>query len=254
MLPMAGEGNRFRAVGINTPKPLLDLGGLRMFELVLTNLVNHNVRSVTLVARKEFCLKAEIPILEKKFGRPFQVIEVDKTTGGPAESVLLAESIIETSGPVVIANSDQFVEFDVNIFYSVLLGGSVSGAILTMQDSDPKWSYVQIDERGNAVRVVEKEVVSDQATVGIYGFANAGEMFSAISEMNRANDRVSGELYLAPSYNYLSRACGPVQVVDLGPVGHVMHGLGTPLDLDAFLAKGRAAVFIEDAKRRMVSE
>ena len=254
MLPMAGEGNRFRAVGINTPKPLLDLGGLRMFELVLTNLVNHNVRSVTLVARKEFCLKAEIPILERKFGRPFQVIEVDKTTGGPAESVLLAESIIETSGPVVIANSDQFVEFDVNIFYSALLGGSISGAILTMQDSDPKWSYVQIDEGGNAVRVVEKEVVSDQATVGIYGFANAGEMFSAISDMNRANDRVSGELYLAPSYNYLSRARGPVQVVDLGPVGHVMHGLGTPLDLNAFLANGRAAVFIEDAKRRMVSE
>ena len=41
---------------------------------------------------------------------------------------------------------------------------------MTMKANDPKWSYAGI-ENNLVTRVVEKEVISDEATVGIYNFS-----------------------------------------------------------------------------------
>lgn len=221
-----------------------------MFELVIGNLLSAAVQQVVLVAREEFASEISSTQLESHFAVPFEVVTVRQTTAGPADSVRLSEPYINADCPVVVANSDQYVDFEPSGFYSRLVDDLFAGAILAMEDTDPKWSYVQVDSANNATSVAEKRVISRLATVGIYGFATGNLLFEAIRRMEEAGDRTNGELYLAPAYNYLLEEAKPIHVIDLGPTGEIMHGLGTPRDLEEFLMNPSSKVFLDTAKKR----
>ena len=248
VLPMAGEGQRFRRAGISTPKPLIDVGGVPMYQLVLSNLWNESLHSVVLISRSEFGLEEQTDYLTNCLQVRVTVISVDKTTGGPADSVDLAIPQLDANLPVVIANSDQWVDFPIYDFYSQLAGLDISGNILTMHDDDPKWSYAELNDNGEVVRVVEKEVVSEFATVGVYGFKTELDRRAAFTEMRLRNAQINGEFYVGPSYNYLDRSNGPVRVTDLGPIGGKMFGLGTPEDLGQFMGSSILAEAVARAK------
>lgn len=248
VIPMAGEGQRFRKAGIDTPKPLIDVGGLPMYQLVLSNLWSEHLGQITLIARSELDIGATSRLLEERLGLEINVVTVEATTGGPADSVSLAAPFLNEHEAVVVANSDQFVDAPIEDFYQNLLTSEISGSILTMEDDDKKWSYVELDSHGYVVRVVEKEVLSRYATVGIYGFRTAGLMLSAFSSMREVGDKVNGEYYVGPAYNHLERTNGPVVISHLGPVRRVMFGLGVPDDLEAFMALGPKASVVRAKK------
>lgn len=236
VVPMAGLGTRFSDMGYRTPKPLLPINGKPMFELVLFNLLTDRVVSVTIVARKEWQLSDYVEKLQHKMVPQLELVEVDDLTEGPAATVELAKPHLRPDLPVVTGNSDQYVDADLTRFYSLFDKPSVQGTVLTMEDDDPKWSYASIDDHGQVHFVKEKQVISKFATVGIYGFRSAELMFTCFDLMRRANDRVNGELYVAPSFNYITQFGGFVSAYNLGPISTVMHGLGTPEDYTAFLA------------------
>ncbi len=235
VLPMAGEGRRFRAIGVVTPKPLLDVHGVSMFELVLMNLMSEYVVSVTLVMRREFELQERVSLLSERLSVPITTVMVDGTTCGPACSVQLTSEVLVPDLPVVVANTDQFISGDLSQLYMNLMQGNSAGVILTMEDDDPKWSYVRLDPDGNCVEVVEKQVISKEATVGVYGFAGAGKMLRAIERMKESGASVRGEYYVGPAYNFLEKDFGPIKTINLGPIRTVMYGLGIPEDLSLFL-------------------
>jgi hypothetical protein len=107
---------------------------------------------------------------------------------------------------------------------------------MTMKADDPKWSFVGFDANGRVNRVVEKQVISDEATVGIYNFKRGHDFVAAAEAMIQANERVNGEFYVAPTYNIMIAAGKKLGVHNIGSVGHGMYGLGTPDDLNQFLA------------------
>jgi dTDP-glucose pyrophosphorylase len=150
-------------------------------------------------------------------------------------TVLAARHLIDNAEPLLIANSDQMVLPDNRAYIRHSLASGLDGVILTMPANDPKWSFVELDAAGHAVRVVEKEVISDMATVGIYHFASGAAFVRAADAMIEAGDQVNGEYYVAPVYNYLIRAGGTVGVFDAGAEGEAFWGLGTPFDLYRFL-------------------
>lgn len=235
IIPMAGEGQRFRQAGISTPKPLIPVGGVPMFQLVLSNLWDKQIGEITLIIREEFGGEEIRNSVSQALGISVNTVSVSKTTKGPAESVMFASEFISNDQAVVVANSDQWVNFRVSDFYEQLLNEPITGNILTMEDDDPKWSYVALNSHGEVEKVVEKEVISPRATVGIYGFESGQSMTAAFGEMMKNGDTVNGEFYVGPAYNYLSRRNGPVLTTNLGPLGTSMWGLGTPEDLQQFV-------------------
>ena len=48
----------------------------------------------------------------------------------------------------------------------------IDGALLTFQSTDPKFSFLEMDETGNVINTVEKKAVSDKAICGAYYFKN----------------------------------------------------------------------------------
>ena len=134
----------------------------------------------------------------------------------------------------MIANSDQWVDVSIDR-YLAEADARHDGLIMTMNANDPKWSYVECTADGRVVRVAEKEVISNMATVGIYNFARGADFVAAAREMISANERVNGEFYVAPVYNRLARKGAVVGTFSIGSEAQGMYGLGIPADLQLFL-------------------
>ena len=163
------------------------------------------------------------------------IVPVSKVTEGAACTVLLTKHLINNDTPLMIANCDQYIDARIDDYLAAFDLQDMDGWIMTMTANDPKWSYILLDEQGSITRVVEKEVVSNEATVGIYNY-NEGQMFVAAAEaMIAKNLRVNGEFYVAPAYDQLINGGARVGFYNIGTVEKGMHGLGTPADLEIFL-------------------
>ncbi|MNN68747.1 hypothetical protein D3C81_1844800 [compost metagenome] len=96
--------------------------------------------------------------------------------------------------------------------------------------------------------VVEKEPISDDATVGIYNFSRGRDFVSAAENMIAANERVNGEFYVAPAYNRMIKEEKVVGIYSVGSEANGMYGLGTPADLALFIDHSISRPAVENAK------
>jgi dTDP-glucose pyrophosphorylase len=161
-----------------------------------------------------------------------RVIAVPRATEGAACTVLLASDLLPPAHPLLIANSDQWVDFSVDEYLGRAWVGNHDGAILTFPASDIKWSYARVDGEGRVVEVAEKKPISPHATVGIYYFKRTADFLEGAKEMIRRDIRTNGEFYVCPVYNELVRRGLDIRIH--GVSAAQMHGLGTPEDLQAF--------------------
>jgi dTDP-glucose pyrophosphorylase len=233
VIPMAGRGQRFVSEGYELPKPLIKVHGRPMIQLVIENIRPSCKHRFIFLCRDEHLQNYELKQKLEHWAPGCAVIGVDQVTQGAACTVLLARNEIDDDCPLMIANCDQWVDVDIDVYLASM--GSADGLIMTMWADDPKWSFVELS-RGRAVRVVEKEVVSNHATVGIYNFKHGSDFVWAAERMIEQQLRVNNEFYVAPVYNQLIEAGRTVVCHDVGSVGNGMYGLGVPDDLHAFLA------------------
>ena len=110
------------------------------------------------------------------------------------------------------------------------------GLIMTFWADHPKWSYVRLGEGGFVTEVVEKQVVSNHATVGIYNFRRGRDYVQGAERMIAKNLRVNNEFYVAPVYNETIAAGAKIVIHNVGEENNGMYGLGVPGDLDPFLS------------------
>ncbi|MBO1273694.1 hypothetical protein J3L11_18895, partial [Shewanella sp. 4t3-1-2LB] len=161
----------------------------------------------------------------------------DGITDGAAVTVLKAREYIDNNNPLMIANSDQWIDSNINEYLGDILGRDLDGSMLTMKANDPKWSYAKVNEDGFVTEVVEKIVVSDEATVGIYNFSKGSDFCKFADYMIQNNVRSNGEFYVAPVYTYMAKSGKRIGVYNIGIEADGMYGLGIPSDLQLFLSK-----------------
>jgi len=238
VIPMAGAGSRFNVAGYTDPKPLILVHGKPMIKLVIENLTPLQQHRFIFICQNAHAAKYGLREKLTDWAPGCVVIEINGITEGAACTVLSAKSFIDNDSPLMIANSDQFIDMDVNQYLDIFDNTSIDGLIMTMRASDPKWSFVGLDSACNVIRVVEKEVISDEATVGIYNFRRGSGFVSAAEAMIANNERVNGEFYVAPVYNRLIESGNKIRIFNIGSEGAGMFGLGTPADLEIFLANG----------------
>lgn len=235
VLPIAGRGSRFAEAGYDRPKPLIPVNGVPMIELVVANVRPGEPHLITFLALEEH-LRSGMGDELQRIAPGCRIVPVRGVTDGAACTVLLAREAIDTEDPLMLANSDQWVDIDINAYLAAMYAPHVDGLIMTMYADDPKWSFVSVDEQGFATRVVEKEVISTEATVGIYNFRRGADFVRAADAMIAKNLRVKNEFYVAPVYNELIAAGRRIKIFNVGREGKGMHGLGIPSDLERFCA------------------
>jgi NDP-sugar pyrophosphorylase family protein len=223
VIPAAGAGKRFAEAGYQKPKPFIDTNGVPMIQRAIDNIAEPQDK-VYVLMRTDHLMHVKGTDLAQRDNVCF--IMVDELTEGAACTVLRARRFFSSSDPLLIANSDQLVEYDRKAWRGFL--NSCDGAIMTFESDEPKWSYAQTDAGGRVTRVAEKEVISNKATVGVYYFGS-GVMFAhGADRMMSKNIRVNGEFYVCPVYNEIL-GMHDIRTFDV----HAMYGLGTPEDFEA---------------------
>ena len=236
VIPMAGAGSRFSRAGYQKPKPLIDVGHKTMIEIVIDNLTPATPHRFVFICQKQHLSEYPLAALLKKKSPTCEIVETDGLTEGAACTVLLASAYIDNDNPLLIANSDQYVEADIDDYLADANSPEIDGSIMTMEANDPKWSFVALNEEKLITNVVEKKVISNEATVGIYHFKRGSDFVSAARQMIASNLRVNNEFYVAPVYNLMIESGAKIKPYNIGKLGSGMHGLGVPEDLTAFLS------------------
>jgi len=229
LIPMAGAGSRFAQAGYTFPKPLIEVHGKPMIQVVVENL---NIEAnYIFIVQKEHYEKYNLKYLLNLVAPDCKIVQVDGITEGAACTTLLAKEFIDNDQPLVMANSDQFVEWDSNnVLYSFSADG-IDGGILTFKATHPKWSYAKLDENGFVSEVAEKKPISDNATVGIYYWKKGSDYVKYAEQMISKNIRTNNEFYVCPVFN---EAIGDGKIIRIKEIKK-MWGIGTPEDLNYFL-------------------
>jgi HAD superfamily hydrolase (TIGR01509 family) len=229
LIPMAGAGSRFSVAGYTFPKPLIEVKGKPMIQVIVENL-NIDAQYIFIV-QKEHYEKYHLKTLLNLISPNCKIVQVDELTDGAACTTLLAKEFIDNDYPLLIANSDQYVEWDSNEFMYSMGADGIDGGVLTFKSTHPKWSFASLDENGYITRIAEKEPISDIATVGIYYWTKGSDYVSSAQKMIEKNIRVNNEFYVAPVYNEAIEKGKKFKVFNVKK----MWGIGTPEDLDIFL-------------------
>lgn len=232
VIPMAGRGSRFSDAGFTDPKPLIPVGSQPMIKRVIDNLTPSRQHRFIFICQREHVDAYRLRHKLATWAPGSLIVELDGVTDGAACTVLTAREAI-AEGPLMIANSDQYVDVAIDDYLAAMDDGA-DGLIMTMTANDPKWSFAELDASKNVVRVVEKEVISDEATVGIYNFARGQDFLDAADQMIRDEKRVNGEFYVAPAFNEMIAGGSRIRIFNIGSEASGMYGLGTPADLQLF--------------------
>ena len=229
LIPMAGAGSRFQQAGYTFPKPLIEVKGKPMIQVVVENL---NIKANFIyVVQKEHREKYNLDTLLNLITPNCKIVEVDGITEGAACTALLAKEYIDSENPLFFANSDQFVEWDSNEFLYKMNETNADGGIVSFRATRPKWSFAKIDEQGLVTEVAEKNPISDIATVGYYYWKNGSDFVKYAEEMIEQDVRVNGEFYVCPVFNQAIADGKEIRTFDIPK----MWGLGTPEDLKEYL-------------------
>lgn len=234
VIPMAGRGSRFQKAGFTLPKPLIPIHGQPMIRLVIQNLRPDCDHRFIFLCLEEHVKTYKIDQGLRAWSPNCEIVLVDAVTEGAACTVLLAKDFINNDDALMIANSDQWVDLDINDYLRFMETSSADGLIMTMTADDPKWSFVRFNEQREICEVVEKEVVSDEATVGIYNYRRGKDYVEAAEAMIARDFRVNGEFYVAPAYNEMIAKNMKVEYYNIGSEASGMYGLGIPTDLEKF--------------------
>jgi dTDP-glucose pyrophosphorylase len=235
VVPMAGAGSRFAAAGYSDPKPLIRVGGCEMIRIVIENLRPASTHRFIFVCQQAHIDDYDLAVKLGAWAPGCHIVGLHGLTRGATCTVLAAREFIDDDSPLMIANSDQFVDEKIDIYLNNLEDVRLDGMLMTMTANDPKWSYVATGEDGLVTQVAEKRVISNEATVGVYNFRHGRDFVAAADKMILLDLQVNGEFYVAPVYNLLIESGRKFGIHNVGSDANGMYGLGTPSDLEFFL-------------------
>lgn len=230
LIPMAGAGSRFAQAGYTFPKPLIEVNSKPMIQVVVENL-NIDAHFIFLV-QKDHYEKYNLKQLLNLIAPNCDIIQVDGITEGAACTTLLAKELIDTNEPLLMANSDQFVEWNSNECLYGFTADEVDGGIVTFKATHPKWSFAKLGDDGFVSEVAEKNPISDNATVGIYYWKHGSDYVKYAEQMIDKNIRTNNEFYVCPVFNQAIQDGKKIKVKEINR----MWGIGTPEDLEYFLS------------------
>lgn len=230
LIPMAGAGSRFASQGYTFPKPLIEIYGKPMIQFVVENI---NIKAnYIFIVQKEHYQKYNLNYLLPLIAPKCNIVQVDGLTEGAACTTLLAKKFVDNDKPLLIANSDQYVEWNSSDFLYKMQNQKVDAGILTFESTHPKWSYVKV-ENGLVTEVAEKKPISNIATVGIYYWKQGRDYVKYAEQIISKNIRVNNEFYVCPVFNEAVQDNKKISIFNI----EKMWGIGTPEDLEIFLKR-----------------
>ncbi len=202
LIPMAGLGSRFSKKGFKNIKPLIPLNGKTFIEWSIESVDFKSIETQFIFV----ILEQHIEILKehlKKIKPNCIIVSIPKLTRGAVESSLAAENYINNDVPLIITNSDQIFEWNKEKYIDYISDTQTEADVIVVSSNTDKFSYIELNGNNIGVRLAEKEVISDNALVGIHYWKKGSYFVKSGKELIERNIRTNNEFYISLSYNML---------------------------------------------------
>ena len=234
---MAGEGSRFAKAGWTTPKPLIELRGVPLFQRAIGSVALPGVEmKYSFIVRQEHIDNQHIDRMIQDILPEARIFSVLKTTRGAVETCLVAEAAIEDDDAVVVMDCD--LEFR-SVGYNQLVSKALSlpadeadgGALVSFESDNPRYSYALVDDSGRVLRTAEKEPISNHALCGAYFFGSGKDFKRIAHQLLDDGTHGKAEFYVSLLYNYLLAEGKIVRLATM----EEYYSYGTPEELKNYL-------------------
>jgi dTDP-glucose pyrophosphorylase len=229
---MAGLGSRFKERGFRKIKPLIEIDEEPMIKKAVDSL-NIDGKFIFIIRTEENT--KELKDYLSNYKKNCKIIEISELTEGSASSCYLAKEFINNDEELIIANCDQYLEWNSEEFLNKTRQKKLDCSVLTYLSNSEKNSFIKFHEDSEkALMIREKEAISNFALVGIHYFKQGNYFVESYEEIFNNKIKFKNEYYV-------STACD--NMIKKGyNVGHVLlkenesfHCLGTPDDYFNFL-------------------
>lgn len=200
LLPAMGASSFFKDNYF--PKPLYEINGKTMIELVIENYAELNPKHYIFVFADEDCVQFHIDDSVKILTPVSEVIKLRNQTAGALCTCLMAVEYINNDTPLIIANSDQIIEVDYTKVIELFERENADAGVITFPDIHPRWSYARM-EGDEVVEVAEKRPLSKNAIAGFYYFKKGSDFVEAAKNAILKRACLEGKYYISASINEL---------------------------------------------------
>ncbi|HGJ67493.1 TPA: nucleotidyltransferase [bacterium] len=203
LIPLAGK-SQFFGEEYPFPKPVIDIAGIPMIQLVLENFLKmKNEKKFIFILKEEDSRQYHIDNVVKLLtNNNCSIVTITGDTKGAACSALMAIDYINNDNELIIANGDQIIDADFDEFIKRFRDRNVDGGVICFESIHPKFSYVKL-ENDKIIETAEKKPISKNAIAGFYYFKKGSDFVKAAMKSIEDDASVNGLYFIAPTYNYL---------------------------------------------------
>lgn len=207
IIPLAGSSELFSNAGYFYPKPLIEVNGLPMIEMVLQNPLAMEVeKSFIFIIKEDDAKKFHLDNTLKILSPNCEIIKLSNDTKGGLCSVLMAIDKIANDDEILILNGDQIIDLSLNTIYHDWKSNNADAGLITFNSVHPRWAYARLVD-GEVVQTAEKNPISNFAIAGAYYFKNSSEFFDSAFKSIKEGVHLDGMFYISPVVNqYVLRA------------------------------------------------
>jgi dTDP-glucose pyrophosphorylase len=206
IVPLAGPDCYSAQYGI---RPLIEINGKPLIEEVLSKRDWFQTgellpKNLIFVLREDFSLPKLKDYLKQTFPGCKWVV-VSQMTKGALLSAAAAVSLIENfHQPIAVDLADLIFESTFSPTEAFGNDSSLCGIIPYFSSDNMKYSYLKMKD-GKVLQTAEKQVISNNASAGVYFFRNFAFFLQAIAgtALQEEKYQYCGNLFLCPSFNAL---------------------------------------------------
>lgn len=201
VMPMAGEGSRFKNEGYTVSKPLIEVDNMPMFQRAVNGLPDYN--SKLFIIREDADLQNVISKLKTNSNIKFKLLK--NKTEGQACTVLEACVQIEID-PVIVAACDSSALYDIDTYDTLLRDSNADMIVWTAKSHPPSirypemYGWVYSDENKDITDVAVKKVLNspltDSVIIGTFTFKRKEDYERLARSLISRNGRINGEFYI----------------------------------------------------------
>lgn len=205
LIPLAGEGARFKNEGYSIPKPLIEVSGR---EMILQAFDSYPVsEKASFVVLERHCDAYGIDKLLAAHYPECRIVRLNAVTEGQAITASLGIEASDMSHPLLIAACDNGILIDEARFVALTRRDDVDVICFTFKNnptvgSNPNgYGYIKVDETVRVIDVSVKKPISadpkqDHAIVGAFYFREAAMFMAGVKQLVDSDIRVNNEFYI----------------------------------------------------------
>lgn len=196
------------------PKPLIEIKGKTMLEMVMENYACIDPKRYIFVFDDRDCNEFHLDKSAKILSPLSAIIRLKNQTKGALCTCLMAVDYINNNTPLIIANSDQIIDIDYKHVIKHFEDEKADAGIITFPSIHPRWSYARKQGK-EVIEVAEKRPLSKDAIAGFYYYKKGSDFIESAKKAIIKDNSLNGKFYISASINEMILMCRKISYYEI---------------------------------------